>query len=137
MKPLMYVVCALALCGCAAFDQYNTRRSAEDARARHAERAAAEREEAANGPPALHPGTTIRRIDACREERCVGHGRLCTMNLLDADLDGSVAVSCGGDDCRDNDPTVSPNMPEINDGIDNDCDGTVDETDAPGGPFHH
>ncbi len=132
MKFLMYGVCALALCGCAAVDQYTTRRSAEYARVRQAERAAAEREEAANGPLTLHPGTTIRRIDACREERCVGYGHLCTTNLLDADLDGSVAVSCGGDDCRDNDPTVAPNMAEIRDGFDNDCDGLVDETDPSG-----
>ncbi|MEK7073378.1 MAG: putative metal-binding motif-containing protein [Patescibacteria group bacterium] len=129
MRFILTAVCAFALSGCAALDQYSARRSAEYARARHAEHAEVEHH-------ALRDGTTIRRIDACREERCIGHGRICTMNILDADGDGSAAASCGGEDCRDDDPTVSPNMSEIRDGIDNDCDGMVDETCAPGESLH-
>ena len=131
MKLILMMVCALGVSGCAAIDRYSARRSAEYAHARHAERAAADREVAE-----LHPGTTVRRIDACREERCIGDGRLCTMNILDADMDGSAAESCGGDDCRDDDPLISPNRSESCDAVDNDCDGAVDETCASGEPLH-
>ncbi len=48
----------------------------------------------------------------------------------DFDNDGHAAISCGGDDCDDQDATVYPGAPELcNDNIDNDCDGEVDETD--------
>ncbi|HEX2677107.1 MAG TPA: putative metal-binding motif-containing protein [Polyangiales bacterium] len=45
----------------------------------------------------------------------------------DADLDGFTAVSCGGDDCDDSAPGVSPAGVEVCDAIDNDCNGTVDD----------
>ncbi|MEL6348096.1 MAG: MopE-related protein [Myxococcota bacterium] len=45
-----------------------------------------------------------------------------------ADLDGDGATA--DVDCDDADPTVSPDADEICDGIDNNCDGTVDEGDA-------
>jgi hypothetical protein len=61
---------------------------------------------------------------------------------VDADGDGFgdpdpllVLLSCAvqpdhalnGNDCNDNDPTINPTATEICDGLDNDCDGTVDE----------
>ncbi|HLC47375.1 MAG TPA: MopE-related protein [Candidatus Nanoarchaeia archaeon] len=44
---------------------------------------------------------------------------------IDADNDGNDAV-CG--DCNDNDATIGTNKQEICDNIDNDCDGTIDES---------
>ena len=54
-----------------------------------------------------------------------------TLNLLDDDGDG--VTSCNGD-CDDSDPGTLPGAPEICDGIDNDCDGSVpqDEVDDDG-----
>jgi hypothetical protein len=48
--------------------------------------------------------------------------------LVDADGDGSPA----GEDCDDSDPAVSPSAQELCDGLDNDCDGAIDDdaTDA-------
>lgn len=47
----------------------------------------------------------------------------------DADGDGFANTSgrCKGSDCDDNDPTVFPGASELCDGVDNNCDGTVDE----------
>ncbi len=53
-----------------------------------------------------------------------------TLWACDADDDGFIALSCGGDDCDDETDQVNPNMIETCDGIDDDCDGDVDEDDA-------
>ncbi len=46
----------------------------------------------------------------------------------DADGDGFTDEACGGADCDDTEPLASPGRQEIQgDGIDNDCDGMIDE----------
>ena len=47
-------------------------------------------------------------------------------NCADNDDDGFQDVDCGKNDCDDEDPHVFPGAPEICDGEDNDCDGTID-----------
>ena len=51
----------------------------------------------------------------------------------DIDNDGFVAdtiLGLGGTDCNDTDASIHPNATEVEDGIDNNCDGHVDETDV-------
>jgi len=43
----------------------------------------------------------------------------------DADGDGYLSMSCGGDDCDDTDPQRYPKAPERCNGLDDDCDGAV------------
>jgi len=48
----------------------------------------------------------------------------------DADGDGYSDEACGGTDCDDADPAISPGADEdCGDGIDNDCDGWIDYSD--------
>ena len=51
---------------------------------------------------------------------------------LDVDGDGVPA----SEDCDDNDAAVSPNAQELCDGIDNNCDGAVDEGAADATPWY-
>ena len=46
---------------------------------------------------------------------------------LDADQDGFMAASCGGNDCDDTDPAVHPGAVETRDYKDNDCNGKIDD----------
>jgi hypothetical protein len=48
----------------------------------------------------------------------------------DADGDGEDARAYGGVDCDDADASVNSTAVELCDGVDNDCDGNVDEADA-------
>jgi hypothetical protein len=57
-------------------------------------------------------------------------GLWCASVDCDMDEDGAEGAVCGGDDCDDTDPNVGPGAYEFCNGIDDDCDGVVDEDDA-------
>jgi len=73
-----------------------------------------------------------------------GHDEDCdpdTLGGTDADTDGFVSAACCngstcGDDCADDDININPGASEVCDGVDNDCDATVDVSSSslcPGG----
>lgn len=75
--------------------------------------------------------------DPCTMDDVCSEGSCLAGTPLDADEDGFVAEACGGDDCDDSDPEVYPGVyetppdgPKCNDGIDNNCNGYIDENDA-------
>ena len=52
---------------------------------------------------------------------------------VDADGDGWTDEGCGGDDCDDSDPAISPDAQDVCNGLDDDCDPVTDEaTDVDG-----
>jgi hypothetical protein len=48
-------------------------------------------------------------------------------SMPDADGDGYIKQSMGGNDCDDMNPTIHPGAVELCDGIDNNCNGQIDE----------
>ena len=82
------------------------------------------------------PGNT-EVCDASHDEDCLPT----TLGGLDADSDGFVAVACCngdacGDDCDDSNGNINPGAGEVCDGVDNDCDGSADQSTSslcPGG----
>jgi hypothetical protein len=74
--------------------------------------------------------------DPCTvSERCDPAARVCTFLPLDGDGDGDPPRVCGGGDCDDSLSEVSSLDVEncAANGVDNDCDGTVDESEGAAG----
>jgi hypothetical protein len=51
------------------------------------------------------------------------------ITVCDVDGDGENSVEAGGKDCDDGDDAVGPDAQEICNGVDDDCDGNIDDTD--------
>ena len=70
--------------------------------------------------------------NSCTVDRCVEDQKLCAHDPRDADHDGVVDNHCtDGTDCNDLDPHVSSAADELcANGIDDDCDKTIDEPDC-------
>lgn len=65
----------------------------------------------------------------CRvNQRCDLASRVCIYDLFDGDEDGEPSRACGGNDCNDADPQISPRLPERCNGMDDNCNGQVDES---------
>ncbi len=72
--------------------------------------------------------TDCTDMDPCTaNERCDPSARVCLRDVLDGDRDGDPPRSCGGNDCDDSDPRRRPGLPDRCDGIDNDCNGVIDD----------
>jgi len=67
----------------------------------------------------------------CTEDRC-DPAAGCSHRLIDMDFDGHAPASLGacGDDCNDMARSVYPGAPDGCDGLDNDCDGVIDEDES-------
>ncbi len=81
--------------------------------------------------PAINPAAT----EICNnqiDDNCNGlvdfHDPICKGQCADADNDGYASVTCGGDDCNDSDPTINPGVAELCNGVDDNCNGQIDET---------
>jgi hypothetical protein len=67
----------------------------------------------------------------CTIDICVEETKSCKHEPRDADGDGDPPISCGGTDCNDFNPLVSGKAAEIcGNGIDDNCNGQVDEADC-------
>ena len=78
-----------------------------------------------DGDSSVHPGATDTPYDGIDSDCSGGSDN-------DVDRDGYDAKDHGGTDCDDTNATVYPGAPELNDGLDNNCDGQVENNDADG-----
>jgi streptogramin lyase len=66
-------------------------------------------------------------MNACTVDSCDEGSRQCRNTVIDRDMDGDPALACGGGDCDDNNPRVNSRAVEVCNGIDDNCNGTIDE----------
>ncbi len=79
------------------------------------------------------PGPVVTCTDqyTCTIDTCVEATHSCEHVPRDADGDGDPPIQCNGTDCDDFNPLVSGTATEIcGNGVDDDCDGAVDENDC-------
>ncbi|HTQ05047.1 MAG TPA: putative metal-binding motif-containing protein, partial [Polyangiaceae bacterium] len=77
------------------------------------------------------PVVTCTDMYTCTIDTCVEATHSCTHVPRDADGDGDPPIQCNGTDCNDFDPLVSGKASEIcGNGIDDNCNGVVDENDC-------
>ena len=72
--------------------------------------------------PDINPGATDTWYDGVDQD-CDG------ADDYDQDNDGFQSDAYGGADCDDTDDTMNPDAEEVCDGVDNDCEGTIDGPD--------
>ena len=78
------------------------------------------------------PPVTCADADPCTIDTCIEKTHSCSRAPRDSDGDGDPVWNCtGGGDCNDTDPGVNSDTKEVcANGKDDNCDGTVDETDC-------
>ncbi len=64
----------------------------------------------------------------CKDTACDGDANCGAAACQDNDGDGYTSDTCGGTDCNDNDPSIHPGASEVCNGVDDNCDGQIDET---------
>ncbi len=76
---------------------------------------------------ALPDGDLCNDNNNCTSDESCLKGKCTPKGKKDADNDGHLPTSCGGDDCDDNCATCFPGQPEVCDDFDNDCKSGVDD----------
>ncbi|MBL8680149.1 MAG: hypothetical protein JNK05_13320 [Myxococcales bacterium] len=84
------------------------------------------------GRPCASASDCVDADPCTTNERCDSASRTCLHDLLDGDRDGFPPRVCGGGDCDDANANVRPGTRESCNGVDDNCDGTVDEPGSRG-----
>lgn len=122
------LVLGLSMVGCVIGDPLDTGRTAADADGD----GYTELEDCNDLNAAVHPGA-IEIPGNGIDDNCDGQvDEENPTDVIDFDGDGYVDTNAAGEvvDCNDDDPAVHPGATEVENGIDDDCDGEVDEGSA-------